>query len=85
MLRTVRVRVFSVLTAGVWPCVSWKEKGFGVSDASQVPEQLGSGSKKLTPKNVLLGLQHVLVSNVWLIRCLWLVPLACRWRCRQIW
>lgn len=66
MLRTVRVRVFSVLTAGVWPCVSWKEKGFGVSDASQVPEQLGSGSKKLTPKNVLLGLQHVLVSNVWL-------------------
>lgn len=66
MLRTVRVRVFSVLTAGVWPYVSWKEKGFGVSDASQVPEQLGSGSKKLTPKNVLLGLQHVLVSNVWL-------------------
>lgn len=43
-----------------------EEKGFGVSDASQVPEQLGSGSKKLTPKNVLLGLQHVLVSNVWL-------------------
>ena len=37
-----------------------------MSDASQVPEQLGSGSKKLTPKNVLLGLQHVLVSNVWL-------------------
>ena len=55
-----------VAEMGVWPCVSWKEKGFGVSDASQMPEQLGSGSKKLTPKNVLLGLQHVLVSNVWL-------------------
>ena len=67
MLRTVRVRVFSVLTAGVWPCVSWKEKGFGVSDASQVPEQLGSGSKKLTPKNVLLGLQHVSKEEIELI------------------
>ena len=37
-----------------------------MSAMSQPSVQNGSDSKKLTPKNVLLGLQHVLVSNVWL-------------------
>lgn len=37
-----------------------------MSAMSQPSVQSGSDSKKLTPKNVLLGLQHVLVSNVWL-------------------
>ena len=33
---------------------------------NEVAEAGSSAEKKVTPKNALLGLQHVLVSNVWL-------------------
>ena len=33
---------------------------------TSVAEAGSSAEKKVTPKNALLGLQHVLVSNVWL-------------------
>ena len=52
---------------------------------TSVAEAGSSAEKKVTPKNALLGLQHVLVSNVWLDPVFVAGASVCRWHCRRTW